>query len=142
VNRWWANRQDSVAALNVVDDSDVVNGVGVAVLGYHGLAKSLLEPLSRETLVDVHKVRETLAGVDLEPVAKALGEATKPVMGDASKKYGELLAEAIHKRAVDATERMLQTWTNTGMPWPNAIERAAEVHGVPLERLGRYAHVM
>lgn len=142
MNRWWANLQDSVAALKVVDDSDVVNGVGVAVLGYHGLAKSLLEPLATQTLVDVQEVRKVLSGVDLEPVSKALREATKPVMGDASEKYGQLLAEAIHKRAVDSTERLLLSWTGTGMPWPQAIEKAAEVHGVPLERLGRYAHVM
>lgn len=142
MNRWWANRQDSVAALKVVDDSDVVNGVGVAVLGYHGLAKSLLEPLATQTLVDVQEVRKVLSGVDLEPVSKALREATKPVMGDASEKYGQLLAEAIHKRAVDSTERLLLSWTGTGMPWPQAIEKAAEVHGVPIERLGRYAHVM
>jgi hypothetical protein len=63
-------------------------------------------------------------------------------MGDASEKYGQLLAEAIHKRAVDSTERLLLSWTGTGMPWPQAIEKAAEVHGVPIERLGRYAHVM
>jgi hypothetical protein len=142
VNRWWANRQDSVAALKVVDDSDVVNGVGVAVLGYHGLAKSLLEPLASQTLVDAKRVRDALSEVDLEPVSKALGEATKPVMGEASEKYGQLLAEAIHKRAIDSTERLLLSWTGTGMPWPQAIEKAAEVHGVPLERLGRYAHVM
>ena len=142
MNRWWASRQDSVNALKVVDDSDVANGVGVAVLGYHGLAKSLLEPLTTQTLVDTHKVRKALSEIDLEPVSKALKEATRPVMGDASEKYGQLLAEAIHKRAIDSTERLLMSWTNTGMPWPQAIEKAAEVHGVPLERLGRYAHVM
>jgi len=142
VKRWWASPEDSIAALSVVDDSDVVNGAGVAFLGYHGLVQKALQPLTQETLVDTHKVREALSKVDLEPVMKALREATKPVMGDASERYGQLLAEEIHKRAVVATERLLNTWTNNGMPWPQAIEKAAEVHGVPLERLGRYATVM
>jgi len=142
MNRWWADSQSSRDALALVDDSDVVNGVGVAVLGYHGLVQNVLKPLANSTLIDVHHVHEVLSGVDLEPISKALGNATKPVMGDASKKYGELLAEAIHKQAVEATERLITTWTNGGMPWPNAIERAAEVHGVPLDRLGKYATVM
>lgn len=142
MKRWWASSEDSIAALSVVDDSDVVNGTGVAFLGYHGLVQKALQPLTKETLVDTHRVCEALSKVDLEPVMKALGEATKPVMGDASERYGQLLAEEIHKRAVVATERLLNTWTNNGMPWPQAIEKAAEVHGVPLERLGRYATVM
>jgi len=142
VKRWWASPEDSVAALSVVDDSDVVNGVGVALLGYHGLSQGALQPLTKETLVDVHHVREALLEVDLEPVAKALGEATKSVMGDASERYGQLLASEVHKRAIVATERLLTTWTTNGMAWPQAIEKAAEVHGVPLERLGRYATVM
>jgi len=142
VKRWWASPEDSIAALSVVDDSDVVNGAGVAFLGYHGLVQKALQPLAQETLVDTHRVKQALSTVDLEPVMKALREATRPVMGDASERYGQLLAEEIHKRAVLATERLLSTWTNNGMPWPQAIEKAAEVHGVPLERLGRYASVM
>jgi len=142
VNRWWANPELSAEILKSVDDSDVVNGVGVAVLGYHGLAMGVLKPLVTQTLVDTHTVRKALLQVDLQPIAKALSEATKPVMGDASERYGKLLADAIHEKAVASTERLLHTWTNNGMPWPNAIERAAEVHGVPVERLGRYASVM
>lgn len=142
MKRWWDNDTDAINALKVVDDSDVINGVGVAFLGYHAIAKSLLKPLMGQTLIDVHQVHKVLSEIDLSLVSKALGEATKPVMGEASTKYGELLAEAIHNRATEATERLLSTWTNTGMPWPNAIERAAEVHGVPSERLGKYASVM
>ena len=142
MKRWWADPQESVSALNVVDDSDVVNGVGVALLGYHGLIQKVFKPLASETLVDIQTVRNALNDIDLEPVAKALGNATKTVMGDASERYGILLADDVHKRAVSATERLLSTWTNTGMPWPQAIEKAAEVHGVPIERLGRYAHAM
>jgi hypothetical protein len=63
-------------------------------------------------------------------------------MGNASERYGKLLAESIHKSAVEATEKLLLTWTNNGVAWPNAVERASEVHGVPLGNLGRYATVM
>jgi len=142
VNRWWASPETSTVVLKSVDDSDVINGVGVAILGYHGLAMGVLQPLVTQTLVDTYTVRKALSGIDLEPIAKALSEATKPVMGEASERYGKLLADAIHEKATDSTERLLHTWTNNGMPWPNAIERAAEVHGVPIERLGRYATVM
>lgn len=142
MNRWWASPETSTVVLKSVDDSDVINGVGVAVLGYHGLAMGVLKPLVSQTLVDTYTVRKALSEIDLEPIAKALSEATKPVMGAASERYGKLLADAIHEKATDSTERLLHTWTNNGMPWPNAIERAAEVHGVPIERLGRYATVM
>lgn len=142
MKRWWANSKDSIAALSVVDDSDVVNGVGVALLGYHGLSQEVLQPLTKETLVDIQRVRDALSEIDLEPVAKAFGEATKSVMGGASERYGQLLAGEVHRRAIAATERLLNTWTTNGMSWPQAIEKAAEVHGVPLERLGRYATVM
>lgn len=142
MSRWWANPDSSEVVLKSVDDSDVVNGVGTALLGYHGLAMGILRPLATQTLVDQKVVREALDGLDLAPIAKALSNATRPIMGDSSDRYGQLLAEDIHKRASEATERLLTTWTATGMAWPNAVERASEVHGVPIERLGRYANVM
>lgn len=142
MSRWWANPDSSEVVLKSVDDSDVVNGVGTALLGYHGLAMGILKPLATQTLVDQKIVREALDGLDLAPIAKALSNATRPIMGDSSDRYGQLLAEDIHKRASEATERLLTTWTATGMAWPNAVERASEVHGVPIERLGRYANVM
>lgn len=139
MSRWWSNAEESRQVLALVDGSDVEQGVGTAVLGYHGLAAGALEPLTRRTLMDVSAVRHALAGVDLEPVAKALGAATRPVMGDAADRYGEIMADDLHRQAIEATERLLLSLTNTGMPWPTAIERVATVHGVPLERLGQAA---
>lgn len=137
MTRWWADAAQSRAVLALVDDSDLEQGVGTAVLGYHGLASSALEKLSKHTLVDVARMHRVLDSVDLEPVAKALGEATRPVLGAASGRYGELLAANLHQQAVDATERLLLSLTGTGMPWPVAIERVASVHGVPADRLGK-----
>jgi hypothetical protein len=136
MSRWWANPEESLAILELVDDSNVEQGVGTAVLGYHGLTSGVLDSLSRRTLVDVASIRTALDSVDIEPVAKALGRATKPIMGDVSGRYGELLANNMHRQAVDATERLLLSLTNKGMAWPTAIERVQSVHGVPLERLG------
>lgn len=139
MSRWWANAEESRQMLDLVDDSDVEQGVGTAILAYHGLAAGALEPLTRKTLMDVSAVRHALAGVDLEPVAKALAAATSPVVGDAAGRYGEILADDLHAQATEATERLLLSLTNSGMPWPTAIERVATVHGVPLERLGQAA---
>lgn len=139
MSRWWASADESLAVLDLVDDSDVEQGVGTAILAYHGLAAGALEPLTRRTLMDVSAVRHALSGVDLEPVAKALAAATAPVMGDASGAYGQILADDLHRQATEATERLLLSLTSTGMPWPTAIERVATVHGVPLERLGQAA---
>ena len=142
MNRWWVDVNKSLEALSLVDDSDVLNGVGVALLGYHGLSRGVLKPLVSQTLIDVQTVKDALQDIDLAPVSKALSHATRPVMGNASERYGKLLAESIHKSAVEATEKLLLTWTNNGVAWPNAVERASEVHGVPLCNLGRYATVM
>lgn len=139
MTRWWADPDQSRVVLGLVDDSDVEQGVGTALLAYHGIAAGVLEPLSKRTLVDVSSIRTSLDQIDLEPVAKALGRATKPIMGDASERYGELLASSMHERAVEATERLLLHLTGSGMAWPTAIERAATVHGVPLERVGKAA---
>jgi len=139
MSRWWADAAESRSMLSLVDDSDVEQGVGTAVLAYHGLAMGVLEPLTRRTLMDVSAVRHALAGVDLEPVAKAMAAATTPIMGDAAPQYGELMARDLHQRATDATERLLLHLTTSGMAWPTAIERVATVHGVPLDRLGKAA---
>ena len=136
MNRWWADADQARVILDRVDDSDVVQGVGTAVLGYHALAAGVLKPLSERTLVDTTVIRDALDEVDLEPVAKALAEATRPVMGDASDVYGELLAMNLHEQAVEATSRFVTGLTNTGVDWPSAVSRAADIHGVPLDRLG------
>lgn len=134
--RWWADSGSALGALGRVDDSDVVQGVGTAVLGYHALALGALRPLAERTLVDCQTIRDALGGVDLEPVAKALGAATRPVMGDASGRYGQLLAGSLHDEATRSTALFVEQLTNTGLDWPAAVSRAADVHGVPLDRMG------
>jgi hypothetical protein len=142
VKRWWSDAEQSELILKSVDDSDVVNGMGVAILGYHGLATGVLKPLATETLVDTQTVTDALNSLDLEPVIKAVAEATRPIMKEASDRYAELLVHNHHSDSVRSIERLLSSWTQNGMAWPSAVERAADVYGVPVERLGRYAHVM
>lgn len=142
MKRWWSDAEQSELILKSVDDSDVVNGVGVAILGYHGLATAVLKPLATETLVDTQSVTDALNLLDLEPVIKAVSEATKPIMKEASDRYAELLVNHHHSDSVRSIERLLMSWTQNGMAWPNAVERASDVYGVPVERLGKYAHVM
>ena len=137
MTRWWADADQARDVLGRVDASDVEQGVGTAVLGYHALAAERLAPLSQRTLVDVSQVVRALEAVDLEPVAKALGEATRPVMGDAADRYGELLASDLHQQAVNSTERLVMNLSSTGMPFPTAISRALAVHGLPEDRMGR-----
>ena len=136
MSRWWTDPDQARSVLGRVNDSDVVQGVGTAVLGYHGLAVEKLKPLTQRTLVDVAQVSKALGQVDLEPVAKALAEATRPVMGEASGEYGRLLAEDLHEQAVASTERLVSSLSSMGMPFPTAITRAVSVHGVPASRLG------
>lgn len=142
MKRWWSDAEQSELILKSVDDSDVVNGVGVAILGYHGLATAVLKPLATETLIDTQSVTDALNLLDLEPVIKAVAEATKPIMKEASDRYAELLVNYHHADSVRSIERLLLSWTQNGMAWPNAVERASDVYGVPVERLGRYSHVM
>jgi hypothetical protein len=137
MNRWWTDPQIARSTLERVDSSDPVQGVGTAVLGYHGLAEGVLQPLTHRTLLDVEGVSKALDGLDIAPVAKALANATRPVVGDAAEKYGELLAQDLHKQAVESTGRLILNLVSTGMAWPTAIDRAASVHGVPVDRLGK-----
>jgi len=128
--------------LDLVDDSDMEQGVATCVLGYHGLVTGALAPLGRQSLVDGGLVQATAEQVDLTPVAKALGRATRPVLGAAAGKYGELLADSTHDRAVDDTTRLIISLTATGLPVPLAVDRAIAVHGVPLASSGKYAFHM
>ncbi len=89
------------------------------------------------TLVDVSAVSKALHGLDIGPVAAALGHATEPEMGAASTRYGQLLADEIHHAAIESTGRMITGLVQSGMPWPTAIDRASRVHGVPADRLGK-----
>lgn len=137
MDRWWADPAASGRALRAVDGSDVVQGVGTAVLGYHGLSEAVLRPLASSTLVDGDRVAKALDGIDLTPVAKALSEATRPVVGPAADAYGQMLAAQIHADAVESTTRLMANLVASGMPWPTAVDRVAGVHGVPVQRLGK-----
>lgn len=140
--RWWTDPDQALHMLGLVDDSDMEQGVATCVLGYHGLVVGSLAPLGRQSLVDPGLVQATADQVDLTPVAKALGRATKPVLGRSSEKYGELLAKAEHTRAVDDTARLIVTLSASGLPMPLAVDRAIAVHGVPLKDMGKYAFQM
>lgn len=140
--RWWADPVTAQRMLSLVDDSDSDQGVATCVLGYHGLVVGALSPLSKETLVDPGLVAAMAHQVDRTPVAKALGRASRPVLGPAAEKYGELLAENIHERSVDDTTRLMISLSAAGVPVPLAVDRAIAVHGVPLKDAGKYAFHM
>jgi hypothetical protein len=89
------------------------------------------------TLMDVSAVNKALHGLDIAPVAKALGNATNAEMGSASHRYGQLLADDIHTTAIESTGRLITSLVQSGMPWPTAIDRASKVHGIPTDRLGK-----
>lgn len=139
--RWWDDPSKAAGVLEHVDGSDVLQGVGTAVLGYHAIAKAALAPLATETLVDPTGVWEVLAGLDLEPVAKALAAATEPVMGPASGQYGRMLAADIHEQAQVGLETLMAQMGATGIPMPWVVERAIDVVGVPPRHLGGYSKV-
>lgn len=140
--RWWADPAASRRMLDLVDDSDIEQGVATSVLGYHALVSGALLPLAKETLVDAGLVAAAANEVDLTPVAKALGRATQPVLGAASTRYGELLANSIHTQAVDDTTRLIVSLSAAGLPVPLAVDRAIAVHGVPSKSAGKYAFHM
>jgi hypothetical protein len=142
MDRWWDDPATAVAVLDRVDDSDVVQGVGTAVLGYHALAKAVVAPLAEQTLVDPADVQAALGRVDLAPVAKALGEATRPMMGAAADRYGQLLAEQVHADAAEGAEHMLRMLGAQNVPMPLAVARVAEVVGVPARHVGQYVEKM
>jgi hypothetical protein len=138
VQRWWDDADTAHSVLCRVDDRDVTQGVGTAVLAYHALAKHHVAPLAKQTLVDISTALDALNAVDRGPVAKALAASLEPVMGVASEQYGRLLAEQIHADASSGVEHVLKVWQANGVPMPLAVERAAEVVGVPHARLGQY----
>lgn len=142
MNRWWTDPVNAYSTLERVDSSDPIQGVGTAVLGYHGLSEGILRPLTTQTLLDVNSVSQALESLDLAPVAKAMANATRSVVGESADRYGELLAKDLHDRAVESTGRLILNLVSTGMAWPTAIDRAASVHGVPTERLGKAGSVL
>ena len=136
--RWWDNSEQAQTVLERVDGSDVVQGVGTAMLAYHAVARNALVPLATETLVSQERIREALSQVDTSGVARAFAAATEPVMGGASEKYGQMLAEELHQSAINGVDQMVRVWTAGGVGMPLAVERASQVVGIPSEHLGRY----
>jgi hypothetical protein len=130
--RWWDDPEASKRFLDMVDDSDPAQGVATAVLGHHGLCMSVLRPLTTQTLVDPDLIAASLAGVDLSPVVKAF---------DMSVGYGKKKADSLHMRAIIDTMAVCKSLSAV-LPVPLAVERAAEVHGVPIHRLGPYLSTM
>lgn len=137
LDRWWADAGKSLHALGLVGERDVTMGVGTAVLGYHGLSLEGLAPLSGSTLVDGRRLARAVSVVDLAPVAGALSKAMRPVMGEASDAYGLMLAEDLHANAIEGSLGLFASLTQSGIPYPMAVDRVMAVHGIPASRLGQ-----
>jgi hypothetical protein len=142
VRRWWTDPDDALQVLACVDGSDPAAGVSTAFLGFHALQRSALEPLRSSTLVDGAVVDAHLREVDVEPVAKAVATATRPVMGDAADAYGDLVARDMRERSREAAQDVLLRWTRQGMPWPTAVQRLSTIVGVPTRELGKTVDVL
>ena len=136
MNRWWDDASQSLQVLSVVDDSDKTQGIGTALLGYHGLQASVIRKMSARTLVDVVDVLDAMDGVDLLPVAKSLSVVLK-----SDEDAADVVARH-HIQAKNGVSMAINALRMNGVPMPHAIERVAEVVGVPRERLGRYIHQM
>jgi hypothetical protein len=141
VQRWWDDPETATAVMAGVDDRDVVQGVGTAALGLHALAKAALAPLVEATLVDRVDIAQVLTDLPLDDVAKALGAATRPVVGIGSDRYGQLLAQDMAAQAAAGADHLVAVLTAGGMPMPLAVARAAEAVGLPPKRTGTYAAV-
>jgi len=142
MHRWWDDEDQSRAMLDLVDSSDPRHGVGVAVLGFHGIAKAALTGLTTTTLVDARTMADALEQANFSDVEDALYEALIDGLGVmGAYKYSELMVADMRDRAIDATTRLTQALVAKGLPWPRAVSRAADVAGVPLSGLGRYATI-
>lgn len=142
MDRWWNAGNTAVEALELVDGSSPRLGVGVAVLGFHAIAKSALDPLAETTLVDQLALQSAIEKADYEPVLEAVHTATCDALGhEAAAKYGELVVNDLRQRTSDSARRLYQTLVNKGVPSPRAVVRVASVAGVPIEYLGRYATI-
>lgn len=139
MRRWWDDPDTARTVLEAIQPSpDVAQGVGTAVLGHHALVRAALHPLSQRTLVDPADLRQAAAAVDTASVAKALSAAVEPVMGPAAERYGQLLAARLHTEAVDGVEHAVRTLHAAGVPMPLAVERTADIAGVPPRWAGTY----
>ena len=137
--RWWAEPEAVRKALAVVDDSDVEQGVGTAVLGLHGLLAESLEPLRGQTLVDSADVIGRITSTDVTPAAEAITKALSADLGPASVQYGQSAAADLQERAAESAQALLTSWTSQGVSWPAAVERLIDVVGVPTTHTGGVA---
>lgn len=142
MRRWWTDPNDALQVLACIDDTDPAAGVSTAFLGFHALQRSALAPLRSSTLVDGAVVDAHLREVDVEPVAKAVAAATRPVMGDAADAYGNLVVQDMRERSREAAQDVLLRWTRQGMPWPTAVQRLSTIVGVPTRELGKTVEVL
>ena len=124
--RWWTSWRTAEPVVKSVTREKGVDGVGTAVLGLHALGADALRGLASRTCVDSDLVAETLAGLDVGPVAKAWSDAVMP-----GSDYGWLRVGPIKRDADDAAVRVVSTLVSKGVSWPLALQRAAEGYGLP-----------
>ena len=142
IDRWWSDVEKAHGALGVVGGPNVAQSVGTVALGYHAVLADRLRPLAAATLVDHADVAKVLDEVDLDPVTKALAVAVEPVLGPAAEVYAIDLMDTLHTEARDGLRYELQVLTAKGVPWPQAIERACNVVGVPARALNGFVQKM
>lgn len=124
--RWWTSWRTAEPVVKSVTRENGVDGVGTALLGLHALGADVLAGLSRQTCVDPELVAESLASVDVGPVAKAWSDAVMP-----GTDYGWLRVGPIKREADIAAVRVVTSLVSKGVAWPLALERAAAAYGLP-----------
>ena len=132
--RWWTSWGTAEPVVKSVHSGHGADGVGTALLGLHALGADALHSLSQRTCVDAELVSQTLAGVDVSPVAKAWSDAIMP-----GTDYGWLRMAGVKKQADDAAVRMVSALVSKGVAWPLALERAAAGYGLPSDRALSFA---
>lgn len=117
--RWWSDADVARDLLGRVSSDDGVSGAGAALLGLHAVGAQALSGLASSTAVSVDEVKSALAGVDHSSAADAWQVTA-----------GGDLDEV--KAAADAGAlEIVDTLTSAGVPWPLALQRAAEGYGLP-----------
>lgn len=104
-----------------------MSGAGAALLGLHALGAQALSGLAGRTAVSSDEVRSALADVDHSCAA----DAWQVTAGDG---FDDVRA------AADAgAVEIVDTLTSAGVPWPLALQRAAEGYGLPPGEAAVYA---
>ena len=140
--RWWADPETSLRMLELVDDSDMEQGVATSVLGYHGLVAGALAPLGRQSLVDGGLVQATADGWTLRRYRRRSDVQRSLSLARLLRSTANSSPSPTHARAVDDTTRLIINLASNGLPVPLAVDRAIAVHGVPLQGMGKYAFQM